>query len=1445
MPDQNLPEIRFAVNTSVRDKDDNYEILATDFKDTSGSIPDIAAHVKAGHAICAGLLGNRRRCKANVIGSNWVLVDVDNSDVERDAEGKPIKDSEGKTKKIFKHQLTIEEALEHDFIKKHCSLLYTTASHTAKWPKFRLIFVLPEYISDVAVLEAAIKFLLGSLPHDPACKDASRIFYGNTKAEFSLNNPDASLPVEWVVQAKEAAEVRKQETEQRLREWEENKSRFREYSAEQGLDIDKLVKRALPFIPQRCPGSGTYQESFRVLAALKDYYGESEAEAIAELWSPSIPGNDWQIGKMLRRMNKGGITIGTLFHIAKEYGFRFPPRVENNSNTKVPLRLNPSAEKTEETKETEETNTPSRPGFILNYGVSRRERPQQVPVTETPPKGIPGTATKATYSYSDKQWANRYCWESDGKQEEEFKYFYKLPDGTIKEGKGKNPWDGYNLAYSLEFVQRGVTKFLIVENEEEVEVLRELGVEAFTFAGQNWTAEEVKKELAALKVTITGGKLKPPRYSIVYLHKSFADKKKIKLIESCCEEIDFDFAPINILETFKEANIQKVVSDLGLLKFLKTLEDIAEQVVNSYVAEMFSFCQQGFKDLFGDKNWINVDGHLHYHTGTYYKESPDSEETTRITDYCDNFVVKQKKLKTYPFSSPRHVKQLLEWAKLKLQINPELINPPGFNCTNGVLVLKWEEGKPIFALEDHTPQHYYLYEPQVEYNPDANPEACEQLLTCLDKPQQTIVLRLLAASIDIDAARERWGRQIRAAIPVGTGSNGKDAIREVMSVILGKIGVTSISLGDFVHYDEGRKFAIAPLKYSRLNWASENTQSTRLDKIESLKLAVTANSLHYERKGQDHTEFICKAVQFFNLNNAPNLQGAMPAATDRFAVIAFNKTFMDNPDPNNPNQLKADPRFAYDKNFVRNEVAPGFLNKLIQAFKDLIEEGIDYSCTKDAFQDAQKVNCHLFQFIQDSELEYSSGGQVTAKDVWAELEPWYIRNGTLFIDEFGRRHWTEQARPSDRNVKGMNQVIPRFMHLFPDAKIIQIYDPVGKHNVQCIEGIRFKPKEPSTNPTSDFTTRTTSDPVTTQFPTQFSAHIKGSAPPDPVLLIPGENNESNDNDESNKNKKSSNPSETGSGGAEVPPGKENWVGKWVGTGSGNSKTGSGAATIDLPPTLLPQDVQNNLVSLQHVIRAMSWNLIAILTAFWSEDMKQAVWGRLSPEDQKSIRDNGGIAADPHSYIGKRCFVKTGEYAGQWVTIKDYIEEDTEFGVILRSEDKECFVVVQYFDMSFSTPLPKTDPVKVNNLNTDGSIPLETKVEIVGDSKHKGKIGTVVEPPSSTRAERQKQYRISFLDGAERYSKWFFDWELKIHEELSEPIEPTYFGDIAKDDRVEIVDPKSPKYQNIGKVTHIYDDVQRFFVQFEPNETLSVHGSMFVPSQVRKLEPEIDSEPDPW
>jgi len=314
---------KFAVNTHVLNKDKNFEALAAKFEDTEGTLEDIKNHVLKGRAICAGLLGGNRRDKDNFIGSQWVLLDIDNSAIKLDENGKKVKDENGHAIKVYDPQLTIGEALEHPFVKAHCSLIYTSPSHTADWHRFRLIFLLPEFVSDVPTYEAIVRLTMDELPCDPACKDAVRMFYGSTTAEFPLYNLEASLPVEWRSRAIEASKRIEEEKADRVRTTSVKRETFRKQVDTSGWNEDALIRDALFTIPSRLPGSGNYQECLHVLMALHSQYG-NDAISIAEEWSPSIAGTTWNPAYKIGGFKKEGRTIGSLFYLAKEYGYKFP-----------------------------------------------------------------------------------------------------------------------------------------------------------------------------------------------------------------------------------------------------------------------------------------------------------------------------------------------------------------------------------------------------------------------------------------------------------------------------------------------------------------------------------------------------------------------------------------------------------------------------------------------------------------------------------------------------------------------------------------------------------------------------------------------------------------------------------------------------------------------------------------------------------------------------------------------------------------------------------------------------------------------------------------------------------------------------------------------------------------------------------------------------------------
>jgi putative DNA primase/helicase len=454
------------------------------------------------------------------------------------------------------------------------------------------------------------------------------------------------------------------------------------------------------------------------------------------------------------------------------------------------------------------------------------------------------------------------------------------------------------------------------------------------------------------------------------------------------------------------------------------------------------FTQEVEESLYGDKPWVCIKDVLHYWTGTHYEPSPDAIERRRIREFCNNhtqtvFSKGEGPKLVHKYATPGYVNQALEWVKQGCAIDPNTVNPPGLNCTNGVLQIVWTNSKPSWKVEPHDSRKVYIYAPVATYKPGADPTYCERLLACLDAPQLQIFLKTIAAALDMDAVRKHKGRLVRALLLKGDGNNGKDTLRELVAALFGYNGMTSCSFADCKQYDEGRKFPLAKLGMSRVNWASENQDTLALDKLQVLKAVITGEPLDVEHKGKDDFSITPRCAMLFNVNETPSITAALEAIQSRYGILKFTKTFKTNPDPTR-GELQADPRFKYDRDFLQQEVLPAFLNRVLQALVDLIEDGIDYSPVDGAIEEAREASSHLYLFAREVGLVYHPGATVYVGEVWERLKEWYIDNGTLTIEvnEKGKEKsiWIDQTNRQDSNVKGAHQLVSKLQKLYPKIK---------------------------------------------------------------------------------------------------------------------------------------------------------------------------------------------------------------------------------------------------------------------------------------------------------------------------------------------------------------------------------------------------------------------------
>lgn len=208
----------------------------------------------------------------------------------------------------FDHGTTLTQLFADPFILHYCAFIYTTLSHTEENPRLRAFFVLDEPIMQArnyGLAASALLWLFGEA--DRQCRDAVRFWYGSPGCQFEYL--DNILPLEKVRRLIENY----QETGQHERKKADRSTYLPPPSQQE-------VMEALRCIP---PWGIEYDEWLSVLMAIHNQFGE-EGYGLAQAWGDG-KGDEierkWK-GFKLEGNTAGMITIGTLFAIAKRFGWR-------------------------------------------------------------------------------------------------------------------------------------------------------------------------------------------------------------------------------------------------------------------------------------------------------------------------------------------------------------------------------------------------------------------------------------------------------------------------------------------------------------------------------------------------------------------------------------------------------------------------------------------------------------------------------------------------------------------------------------------------------------------------------------------------------------------------------------------------------------------------------------------------------------------------------------------------------------------------------------------------------------------------------------------------------------------------------------------------------------------------------------------------------------------
>lgn len=292
--------MKLSINENIINKGDP---RTRGWKNIDFNIDQLIDHiVKRGCAWSPGILsegvGDKKPTASDISGAIILAVDIDNSIKTHDKASGKYND---RVKTLAEGYLPLDIAIADPWLRSNAIFLYETPSSTDDWNRFRIVFLLPELISKPEEYSEIASAFIEKFGADKSCKNIDRFFFGckNAKFEKFSENPINPKVLESVLNGsvEEESEI----------------NEYKTHGSNGDLTSDQ-VSEMLKYIDGE---SLSYDEWFRILSAIGNYFDESTAVNLIENWSP-----DKSVGtqyKIKHRASKPG--IGSVVYFAKRAGF--------------------------------------------------------------------------------------------------------------------------------------------------------------------------------------------------------------------------------------------------------------------------------------------------------------------------------------------------------------------------------------------------------------------------------------------------------------------------------------------------------------------------------------------------------------------------------------------------------------------------------------------------------------------------------------------------------------------------------------------------------------------------------------------------------------------------------------------------------------------------------------------------------------------------------------------------------------------------------------------------------------------------------------------------------------------------------------------------------------------------------------------------------------------
>lgn len=268
------------------------------------------------------------------------------------------------------------------------------------------------------------------------------------------------------------------------------------------------------------------------------------------------------------------------------------------------------------------------------------------------------------------------------------------------------------------------------------------------------------------------------------------------------------------------------------------------------------------------------------YNGTYWNSKTDTEISAYIADALG------------PYATGPKIASILKVIKSDVVTNKLFNVNPVINFINGTL-----EIEPEIKFREHRAEDCCTYCLDYPYNPSAQSNAWLQFLetvTNYDDKKICLLQELSGYVLYPD------NRLQKCAVLIGSGANGKSVFLNVLTKIFGSANVSNVEMSSL-----SQDFQVIQLMNSMLNISAETR--TNVAGAESKFKQITAgDEISACYKGKDYIAFRPRAKMFLACNEYVKSTDTTEGWTRRFCFVDFPMHFVEQPNPENPEELPID-----------------------------------------------------------------------------------------------------------------------------------------------------------------------------------------------------------------------------------------------------------------------------------------------------------------------------------------------------------------------------------------------------------------------------------------------------------------------------------------------------------------------------------------------------------